>query len=75
MNLSRLKLQVLLLIETLFIIYSYLCCEGSDLDGDCYFICWDKRFIPDKQKKAFNYDEDETKVPVPVPRKEYELKK
>lgn len=35
--------------------------KGSDLDGDCYFICWDKRFIPENQREPFNYDEDESK--------------
>ncbi len=30
--------------------------KGSDLDGDCYFISWDKRLIPENMEDPFNYD-------------------
>jgi hypothetical protein len=33
---------------------------GGDLDGDLYFVSWDKRLIPVKNFEAMNYsDSDE----------------
>ncbi|KAL4479119.1 hypothetical protein ABPG72_008949 [Tetrahymena utriculariae] len=45
---------------------------GSDLDGDCYFICWDQRFIPLQQKEPFNYDQDENGEREEIKQEEYE---
>ncbi|KAL4432702.1 hypothetical protein ABPG74_011523 [Tetrahymena malaccensis] len=44
---------------------------GSDLDGDCYFICWDERFIPLQQQKPFNYDQDENSEREKLTKEEY----
>ncbi|KAB2624281.1 RNA-dependent RNA polymerase 1 [Pyrus ussuriensis x Pyrus communis] len=30
-------------------------CSGSDLDGDIYYVCWDKELIPRKQIKPMDY--------------------
>ncbi|KAL3654315.1 multidrug resistance protein [Castilleja foliolosa] len=30
-------------------------CSGSDLDGDIYFVCWDKDLIPPKQVSPMDY--------------------
>ena len=31
-------------------------CSGSDLDGDLYFVTWDKRLIPPENENAMDYD-------------------
>ena len=31
-------------------------CSGSDLDGDLYFVTWDKSLIPPNAEEAMNYD-------------------
>lgn len=30
-------------------------CSGSDLDGDIYFVCWDRELIPPKQIEPMDY--------------------
>ncbi|EXB32317.1 RNA-dependent RNA polymerase 1 [Morus notabilis] len=30
-------------------------CSGSDLDGDTYFVCWDRKLIPPQRCKAMDY--------------------
>lgn len=30
-------------------------CSGSDLDGDLYFVCWDRDLIPPRQVQAMEY--------------------
>ncbi|EAS06076.2 RNA-dependent RNA polymerase RdRP2 (macronuclear) [Tetrahymena thermophila SB210] len=46
---------------------------GSDLDGDCYFICWDQRFIPLEQKEPFNYDEDDNSQKKQISQEQYDI--
>lgn len=33
-------------------------CGGGDLDGDLYFVAWDKRLIPPKTQEPMVYDEE-----------------
>ena len=30
-------------------------CSGSDLDGDVYFVCWDRDLIPPQQHPPMDY--------------------
>ncbi|GMN68751.1 hypothetical protein TIFTF001_037801 [Ficus carica] len=30
-------------------------CSGSDLDGDTYFVCWDRELVPPRRHDAMNY--------------------
>ncbi|GMN68752.1 hypothetical protein TIFTF001_037802 [Ficus carica] len=30
-------------------------CSGSDLDGDTYFVCWDRELVPPRRPKATDY--------------------
>lgn len=31
-------------------------CSGSDLDGDLYFVCWDRDLIPPRQVPPMDYN-------------------
>ncbi|KAL6536899.1 hypothetical protein OROHE_012483 [Orobanche hederae] len=42
-------------------------CSGSDLDGDIYFVCWDRNLIPPKQVQPMDYD------PAPATRLDHEV--
>ncbi|KAL5812619.1 hypothetical protein ACOSQ3_027569 [Xanthoceras sorbifolium] len=37
-------------------------CSGSDLDGDCYSVCWDPVLIPPRQFPPMDYTPPPTKV-------------
>lgn len=37
-------------------------CSGSDLDGDIYFVCWDRDLIPPQQINPMDYTPAPTKV-------------
>lgn len=30
-------------------------CSGGDLDGDLYFVCWDRRLVPDNTDTPMDY--------------------
>ncbi|GMN27028.1 hypothetical protein TIFTF001_044068 [Ficus carica] len=36
-------------------------CSGSDLDGDTYFVCWDRELVPPRRYEAMDYTSAPTK--------------
>ena len=49
--------------------------SGSDLDGDNFFICWDKDLIPEKTEPIYLIDEVPTSsTPPPLPSAETQQK-